>query len=107
MSSGLPVGVRFTNINWTLAALAAYFSIASPLIASIFRRVPICRPVLLIGFVFYCGLIATYVTLGALINAGMVDEQTAWVVGVAGILLTRVFMSWLFDKVPVETLAFG
>ena len=105
MNTGLPAPIATSLITLPVTALAAYYSLASPLIARVFARVPIMRPVLLVGFVFFVGLTAAHIILDQLIEHGLTSRPVIFAVGAAGILLTRVSMSWLFWKFPVEALS--
>ena len=106
MTIGLPVPSKNLGLGLFTAGLAGYYSLTSPLIVGLFRRVPVLRPVLIVGFVFLLGLVITYSALFQILNAGIHSKALAITVGTTGIVLTRLFMAWLFEKVPVEALAF-
>lgn len=106
MTIGLPVPAKNLGPGLFMAGLAGYYSLTSPMIVGLFRRAPVLRPVLIVGFAFLLGLAVTHCALFQILNAGIQNKTLAIIVGTAGIVLTRLFMSWLFEKVPVEALAF-
>src|SRR5262245_40022686 len=104
MASGYPVPNMNLAFGLLMSGLAAHFSLTSPMIAGLFRRVPVLRPTLIVGCIFLLGSAVTHAAVFHILNAGA-GRTLALIAGTAGIALTRVFMSWLFEKVPVEMLA--
>jgi hypothetical protein len=107
MTTGLPVVVNVLGLLLPLSLLASYYSLSSPLIGRVFfRHFFLLRPILIVGTVFLAGLSLTHTVLFRALNAGLESRPTILAIGIAGIIVTRVFMSWLFKKIPVERLAF-
>jgi hypothetical protein len=107
MAIGLPVAITTLPTFLCLGILGGYYSLSSLLIARFFRMIPILRPTLFVGCAFLAGLAITYTLVAQFLSFDFGTRTGAIAIGVTGIVLTRLFMSWLFNKVPVARLAVG
>jgi hypothetical protein len=107
MTTGLPAAATHVPILMPYAVLSGYYSVSSPLIARFFRQIPILRPILFVGCAFLLGLALTHTIVIHYLSSNFGTQSGAMIIGVGGILVTRIAMSWLFSKVPVASLARG
>ena len=105
--TGLPPTKAIYDHNimviWFL--LAGYYLFFSLSVSNIFWSIPIVKPIMIMGLSFYLGLTITNNVLFHITNSGIFDSTLLLVVGIVGISITRILMSALFYRYPVEWFA--
>ena len=102
----VPLPVEHVQVQVWAFLLVAYFGLLSPMVVRLFRRVPFLRPLMIMGVTFHFGLAVTYFAMMISFALGNQNQAILASIAVTGVVLTRALMSWLFNAIPAEVLAF-
>jgi hypothetical protein len=102
----VPLPVEDLHFQLWVYLQVAYFGLLSPLILRLFRKAPFLRPLMLMGVTLHFGLAVTYFALMISFATGNQNQTILAGIAVTGVVFTRALMSWLFNVIPAEVLAF-
>ena len=97
------LGSYNSKIAWF--GLAVYFLFYSKSISNFFHHLPVIKPMIVFGLVFFAGISATNNILCLMVNESFEDQNVLYIVAFSGFIGTRIMMSFLFNRYPAEWFA--